>query len=216
MPLRPSHVRHHLAHLLGRVERVDAAGLAVGPAAVAPDVVGAGERRVARGVLALEGGGVAVRHRERRARSRWSGCVTEPSQLPLPVPSRTCSLVVSTRPVRASTYTVSREASPCLRPVTQVSQASREPLRWRTTSRVLPSVACRSWRLLVARAAALATVALTERSETCAGLGDAGGQDPAVVVGRHHEVTADHGDAAVGALVGDVAEPHGARAPCRP
>ena len=92
--------------------------------------------------------------------------VTEPSQLPLPVPSTTCSFVVSTRPVRASTYTVSREASPCLRPVTQVSQASREDLRWRTTSRDLPTVAWRSWCLLVARAVALATVAVTERSDT--------------------------------------------------
>ena len=58
--------RHHLAHLLGGVERVDAAGLAVGRAAVAPDVVGAGERDVARGVLAPQRGGVAVGHRERR------------------------------------------------------------------------------------------------------------------------------------------------------
>ena len=89
-----------------------------------------------------------------------------PSQLPLPVPWTTCSLVVSTRPVRASTYTVSREASPCFFPVTQVSQASREPVRWRTTRRDLPSVGVRSCRALVARASARATVALTERSET--------------------------------------------------
>ena len=92
--------------------------------------------------------------------------MTVPLQPPLPVPSRTCSVLVSTRPVRASTYTVSREASPCLRPVTQVSQASREPVRWRTTRRLLPRVAWRSWRALVARALARATVALTERSET--------------------------------------------------
>ena len=92
------------------------------------------------------------------------GMLTEPSQLPVPVPSRTCSLVVRTRPVRASTYTVSREASPCLRPVTHVSQASRELVRCRTTRRLLPTVACRSWCLLLARAVALETVAPVERT----------------------------------------------------
>ena len=66
MPVATQPGRHHLAHLLRRVERVDAAGLAVGPAAVAPDVVGTGEGDVAGGVLAAQRGGVAVRHRERR------------------------------------------------------------------------------------------------------------------------------------------------------
>ena len=94
------------------------------------------------------------------------GMVTLPSQLPLPVPSRTCSFVVRTRPVRASTYTVRREASPCLRPVTQVSHASRECLVCSTTRRLLPRVARFSRCVLVARAAALETVALTERSLT--------------------------------------------------
>ncbi len=61
--------RHHPLHLLGGVEAVDAAGLLVGGVAVAPRVVGAAEGHVGRRVLALQGRGRRVGHREAAARA---------------------------------------------------------------------------------------------------------------------------------------------------
>ena len=70
-------------------------------------------------------------------------------------------------------------------PVTLVSQASREPLRWRTTSRVRPRRRRAGRRGRAAwRGRGASHGGVTERSESTAGLGDGGRQDPAVVVGR--------------------------------
>ena len=63
------------------------------------------------------------------------GMVTAPSQLPLPVPSATCSLLERNLPDRASTYTDWIEACPWSRPLTRVSQARWEVLPCHTTRR---------------------------------------------------------------------------------
>src|SRR6476620_4113874 len=63
------------------------------------------------------------------------GNVTLPAYAVLPVPSATCSLVASSLPERASTYTDWREAWPWSRPTTPVSHARWEVLPCETTRR---------------------------------------------------------------------------------
>ena len=63
------------------------------------------------------------------------GMVTAPSQLPVPVPSATCSLLARYLPLCASTYTDCSEGWLWSRPLTLVSQARCEVLPCQTTRR---------------------------------------------------------------------------------